>query len=63
MPETPIIRRFLEFGGEIVTVGSDAHEESAAGWAVNETLQALKREGLKYVCTYEARRPKFLLIP
>lgn len=63
MPEIPIIRRYFELGGEIITVGSDAHEESAVGRAVGETLEALKSIGFKYVCAFERRKPKFISLP
>lgn len=62
MPETPILKRFFELGGEIVTVGSDAHDEAAVGRAVGETTQQLKRVGFKYVCAFDSRKPRFLTI-
>ncbi len=62
MPETAIIRRYLELGGEILTVGSDAHYESVVGHAVDETLQMLKSIGFKYVCAFNKRVPLFLPI-
>lgn len=63
LPEGSIIKRYFEFGGEIITVGSDAHEESAVGRAVDETLEMLKSIGFKYVCTFDKRKPKFISIP
>jgi|AGTN01.2.fsa_nt_gi histidinol phosphate phosphatase HisJ family len=63
MPETPIIRRFFELGGEIITVGSDAHYETVVGHAIPETLETLKEIGFKYVCAFNARVPEFILIP
>ena len=63
MPELPIVRRFLELGGEIVTIGSDAHYPEAVGHAVEETLDALKSIGLKYICAYDNRQPRFIPIP
>lgn len=62
MPEMPIVKRFFDLGGEIVTLGSDAHDESAPGRAVGETLQQLKRVGFKYICAFESRKPRFLTI-
>jgi histidinol-phosphatase (PHP family) len=62
MPETPIIRRFFELGGEIITVGSDAHDETVVGHAVPETLELLKGIGFKYVCAFDARKPRFISI-
>jgi histidinol-phosphatase (PHP family) len=62
MPEIPIAKRFFELGGEIVTVGSDAHDEAAVGRAVAETMQQLGSVGLKYVCAFDSRKPRFLAI-
>lgn len=62
MPELPIIRRYRELGGEIVTVGSDAHYEVVVGHAVSETLAMLKEIGFQYVCAFDARKPRFLAI-
>lgn len=63
MPEASIIKRYFELGGEIITAGSDAHEESAVGRAVSETLEILKDIGFKYVCAFDRRKPRFLTIP
>jgi len=63
MPETPIVRRYRELGGEIVTVGSDAHYESVVGHAVPETLAMLKNIGFRYVCAFDQRQPQFIPIP
>lgn len=60
MPEAPIIRRYRELGGEIVTVGSDAHYTEVVGHAVPETLALLKSLGFDYVCAFDARKPRFL---
>lgn len=63
MPETRIIERFLELGGEIITIGSDAHRESIVGYAVPETLQKLKAVGFRYICAFDSRKPRFVPIP
>lgn len=62
MPEMPIVRRFFELGGEIVTVGSDAHTEAVVGHAVSDTLELLRRIGFKYVCAFDERKPRFISI-
>jgi histidinol-phosphatase (PHP family) len=62
MPEIPIARRFRELGSEIVTVGSDAHDEAAVGRAVEETMRQLASVGFKYVCAFDSRKPRFLAI-
>ncbi|MFA5675633.1 MAG: histidinol-phosphatase HisJ family protein [Christensenellales bacterium] len=63
MPETRIIERFKQLGGEIITIGSDAHRESAVGYAVPDTLRKLKAVGFRYVCAFDNRKPRFLPIP
>lgn len=63
MPEVSVIKRYFELGGEIITVGSDAHDESAVGRAAVETLEVLKDIGFKYVCAFDKRRPRFITIP
>lgn len=63
LPEPNIIRRYFELGGEIITMGSDAHKEKDVGYGVNETLQTLKDIGFKYICAFEKRKPRFVPIP
>ncbi|MGI5848619.1 MAG: histidinol-phosphatase HisJ family protein [Christensenellales bacterium] len=63
MPETPIIRRFFELGGELITIGSDAHYETVVGYSIKETLKTLKKIGFKYVCAFDKRQPRFIPIP
>lgn len=62
MPETAIVKRFFELGGEIVTIGSDAHYESVVGHAAAETLDILKDIGFKYVCAFDKRKPRYIKI-
>lgn len=63
LPELPIIRRFKQLGGEIVTIGSDAHTSEHVGYAAQYTLDALATLGFKYVCAYDKRVPRFIPIP
>ncbi len=59
MPTPDIIRRFLELGGEIITVGSDAHFKEVVGAKYKETIGLLKSLGVKSVCTFESMKPVF----
>lgn len=61
-PEKPIIERYKNLGGEIVTIGSDAHTPENVGLAVNETIEYLKSIGFKFVCVYKNRKPQFISI-
>ena len=58
LPTADYVRRFKELGGEIVTVGSDAHAPDRVGqhsFAVCDLL----RDIFGYVCTFEDRKPVF----
>lgn len=58
LPPLPFLRRFRELGGEIVTIGSDAHGPNRVGQYAGEALELL-REVFGYVCTFEGRKPVF----
>ena len=58
LPSVEYLRRFRELGGEIVTVGSDAHGASRVGEHCREAV-LLAREIFGYVCTFEAGNPIF----
>lgn len=58
LPSIDYLRRFRELGGEIVTIGSDAHDSGRIGQYANEAL-ALVKEVFGYVCTFEKRMPVF----
>lgn len=58
LPTADIFRRFKELGGEIVTVGSDAHRCNRVGQYSFEACKLLE-EIFGYVCTYEGRKPVF----
>ena len=58
LPTADIFRRFKELGGEIVTVGSDAHRCDRVGQYSFEACELLK-DIFGYVCTFEGRNPIF----
>lgn len=58
LPTADYFRRFRELGGEIVTVGSDAHQTDRVGQYSREACELLK-EIFGYVCTFEDRKPIF----
>ncbi|MDY3005379.1 MAG: histidinol phosphate phosphatase, partial [Christensenella hongkongensis] len=55
-----IIKRFAELGGEVMTMGSDAHFSDAIGHRFRDAVQLMKQCGVKYVCTFEQRKPSFI---
>lgn len=58
LPGPAFLRRFRELGGEIVTVGTDAHTPDRIAYAIPEAL-ALAGEIFGHVCTFQNRQPVF----
>lgn len=58
LPSAEYLRRFKELGGEIVTVGSDAHDAARVGEHCADACRVLK-DIFGYVCTFEDRKPIF----
>ena len=58
LPTADFFCRFKELGGEIVTVGSDAHDAGRVGQYAREACEILA--GIfGHVCTFEDRKPIF----
>lgn len=58
LPTAEYFRRFKELGGEIVTIGSDAHRADRVGQYSFDACEILK-DIFGYVCTFENRKPVF----
>lgn len=58
LPDAEYLRRFKELGGQIVTVGSDAHHANRVGQYCREVTELVK-EIFGYVCTFAGRKPQF----
>ena len=62
IPSFDVIKLYRELGGEIITVGSDAHRVEDAGSFVEAGTQLLCDAGFKYVTLFEKRKPIFTKI-
>jgi histidinol-phosphatase (PHP family) len=60
MPDTHIIKRYKELGGEIVTVGSDTHSCAFIGSGFDYAFCLLKECGFKYYAYYTNRMPNYV---
>ena len=58
LPGEEFFRRFKELGGEIVTIGSDAHNTQRVGQYSDRACQMMK-DIFGYVCTFDGRKPIF----
>ena len=59
-PCLDILKRYRELGGEIITVGSDAHKPEHIGYAFDRARAALLTCGFQYYTVYEQRKPRFI---
>lgn len=59
-PNVDILKLYRELGGEIITVGSDAHSKEHIGYKVSETYDLLRNLGYKYISTFEKMMPTFI---
>lgn len=53
----PLLAWFKECGGELVTVGADAHRAQDVAKGIPQALEMIKAAGFDCVTTYERRRP------
>ena len=61
-PRTEIIERYLELGGKIITVGSDAHSPEYVGAEFDYVETMLKELGVKRICQFREMKPVFIAI-
>ncbi len=57
-PREEILKRYKELGGELITIGSDAHRPEDIGFAYDRTEAMLKDLGYKYYAVYKQRLPE-----
>lgn len=62
LPSLWVIKRFRELGGEIVTIGSDAHRAGELGEGIQHGMQALADAGFEYFAFFRNRKPVMLRI-
>ncbi|CAM3143172.1 histidinol-phosphatase HisJ family protein [Filibacter tadaridae] len=59
LPSDDILKLYKQCGGEIITVGSDAHRETDIAFQFKESLQLLQTIGFKYITTFDQQKPSF----
>lgn len=58
-PCVEILKRYRELGGEIVTIGSDAHSPEDIASHFDRAAEALQACGFRYYTVFEKRTPEF----
>lgn len=56
-PSREIIRLYRELGGEIITIGSDGHNQEELGFKILETQNELREMGFKAIYTFKEMMP------
>lgn len=59
MPEEDLLKLYRECGGEIITVGSDAHVASQVGTISKAGQEILAGAGFRYITWFEERKAYF----
>lgn len=59
-PCSSIIKRYHELGGEIITIGADAHSPEKIAYAFNKAACVLTDCGFRYYTVFKERKPEFL---
>ena len=60
MPDPQILRWYREMGGQLVTLGSDAHAPADVGLHLDQALKLIRETGWGFVTRYERRQPSLL---
>lgn len=59
-PQEKVLKRYRELGGEIITVGSDAHETKHLAYAFEGIPELLRKCGFRYYTEFRGRRPEMI---
>lgn len=62
MPSIPLLALYREMGGELLTIGSDAHVPHRVGNAIADTKDILRKLGFSTYCYYRNRKAQFIVL-
>lgn len=63
LPDLPLLKRYYELGGRLVTIGSDAHCTEDLGKGIDAGFQTLLQAGFREYAVFVNRKPVMLPIP
>lgn len=58
-PKKEVLKRYLELGGELITIGSDAHRPEHLAYDFHLVPEYLKEIGFRYYATFRQGKPIF----
>lgn len=59
-PHIEALKLYKALGGEIITVGSDAHQKETIGYGFDVAEELLKTVGFRYYTIFKNRKPEFV---
>jgi histidinol-phosphatase (PHP family) len=59
-PALTVLGWYRELGGELLTIGSDAHHADDLGAGVAEAMDMARAAGFRAIATFEQRQPRWL---
>lgn len=62
MPGLDVLTLYRQLGGEILTIGSDAHKAEDVGKGIKEAFQLAMEAGFEYTTVFDKRKPKQIRI-
>ena len=60
IPGLSILKRYRELGGDIITVGSDAHRTADASVGNDQGMDILRKAGFEYYTVFRQRKPEYI---
>lgn len=62
MPHLPLVQRYRQLGGEVITLGSDAHYLEHVGADLSVGMELLEAAGFRYFTYFKDRKPVFVRV-
>lgn len=62
-PQLSMLKRYRRLGGEIITIGSDAHNCKCVGRNIDKGIAAAKEAGFNRLAWFEKRKVRFAELP
>ena len=59
-PHPDVLRRYQQLGGEMITIGSDAHTPDVLGYGFEQLPQMLLDCGFRYYTVFKEKKPKYV---
>ena len=63
MPDFELLKRYRELGGEILTIGSDAHTTQHIAEQFANAHYLADKAGFKYIARFPEGKPEFIKLP